>query len=507
MSQIHSDKVKSGKAPGISQILKQAHQKKFVHYVPPVKPSPVPKGREDVSEDGSEGLSENEEVLKEKVMKKDPLKEPPKVTTKDKKKKSKLKSKASKEPKEKTEKTEKDRKGDWDLEDSESSGPSKMDLPFNTTAYEDIPLNSMYMSREIQPATDQGLQTQEETSRALFDAELESDLMATFETQYKTPQVITPPPPPEIIFPRELDHSQVGKALLDDVKNKTPEELFTTKFEKTITEERYQEVVKETSTLSQILLMPHKQTGIIKKERVSIQDDEVELSAYFKRHKRDVLSYNRYIRGVAERGRFDLGLMAILDMKIRGFKPTIFHYNSLFVSLVKQPHPNQQEKIDHVLSLIRSETSPDVWTYSIMIDAILAGSPTKLIPDEIVDTAFDVIELMKKEDLKPNVPIFTSLVKGCIRAKDPDRAWATFDHMRVWHHQPDVVLYSSMIHVCSKTGEAERALNIYEEMRSNDLYPTEITFNALISCFIKRYDMHKEAFKALTDMKKLWVHA
>eukprot|EP01124_Arcella_intermedia_P017842 TRINITY_DN2481_c0_g1_i1.p1 TRINITY_DN2481_c0_g1~~TRINITY_DN2481_c0_g1_i1.p1 ORF type:complete len:986 (-),score=264.69 TRINITY_DN2481_c0_g1_i1:1247-4120(-) len=502
MSQIHSDKVKSGKAPGIAQMIKQTRQqplpqKKFVHYVPPVKPNAKGK-KEDPSEDENFSFSEDwgEGFPAENVTKKKDAKEPPKVTVKDKKKKSKLKSKVAKGPKEKD---EKEKKEDWDLDDLEPR-PSKMDLPFNTTAYEDIPLPSQVStSREIQPLKEQGLEVQDE--KALFDAELESDLMATFETQYKTPQVITPPPPPQIIFPRELDHSQAGKVLSDAVKDKTPEELFTTKFEKTITEERYQEIVKETTTLSQILLMPHKQTGIIKKERVSIQDDEIELSAYFRRHKREGFSYNRYIRGVAERGRFDLGLMAILDMKLRGFKPNIYHYNSLFVSLVKQPHANQQEKIEHVLSLIRSETQPDVWTYSIMIDSILAGSPSKLIPDEIVDKAFDVIELMKKEDIKPNVPIFTSLVKGCIRAKDTVRAWATFDHMRVWHHQPDVVMYSSMIHVCSKTGEAERALNLYEEMKSNDLYPTEITFNSLISCFIKRYDMHKDAFRILTEMK------
>jgi len=60
-----------------------------------------------------------------------------------------------------------------------------------------------------------------------------------------------------------------------------------------------------------------------------------------------------------------------------------------------------------------------------------------------------------------------------------------------------------MIHVCSITGEAERALNLMDEMKLLDMFPTEITFNALISCFIKRHDMYKEAFRVLEDMKTL----
>jgi len=47
--------------------------------------------------------------------------------------------------------------------------------------------------------------------------------------------------------------------------------------------------------------------------------------------------------------------------------------------------------------------------------------------------------------------IYTTLIHGCILAKDVDLAWETFDHMRQRDAiEPDAVTFSVMIYACAK---------------------------------------------------------
>ncbi|CAG8561348.1 20_t:CDS:10 [Paraglomus brasilianum] len=112
-----------------------------------------------------------------------------------------------------------------------------------------------------------------------------------------------------------------------------------------------------------------------------------------------------------------------------------------------------------------------------------------------IDEAFAVYESIKKAGL----PIFTTLMKGCIDSGDVPRAWRTFDIMRLEVCQPDEVSYSLMIHACAKTQDAEKAFDLFEEMTGKGLYPTEmreygyqpdrISYNSLIYACAKTGDV------------------
>ncbi|KAI8846590.1 hypothetical protein BC829DRAFT_445257 [Chytridium lagenaria] len=80
--------------------------------------------------------------------------------------------------------------------------------------------------------------------------------------------------------------------------------------------------------------------------------------------------------------------------------------------------------------------------------------------------AFQIYETMKEKKVNPNLPIFTTLIKGCVQAKDVSRAWKTFDYMRGEICEPDTTAYSLMIHACATTHDCERALDLFEEMAS-----------------------------------------
>lgn len=301
---------------------------------------------------------------------------------------------------------------------------------------------------------------------------------------------------------REIDHMRASEDALK-LETRSKDELLRAKFDKTpLTPERQAEIDEHAQTFMQILLTPQTPSTVIKKERVSITREDFDLEYFFSKYPRDDVHYNKYIRGVAERGNVGRALAAINDMKKHGIRPTVYCFTSLLVAFSAERR--SANSVLRVIEMMNENgVKPNLWTYAALIRAILQGAPKTYIgiTEKALDRAFDVVEMVKQTGLKPDVVIFTSLVKGCLMAKDLKRAWATFDHMRTWNCEPDVVLFSLMIAICARTGETERALGIMDEMKQLHMTPTEVTYENLIKAFIHRPDMYSEVFKVLNDMK------
>lgn len=77
--------------------------------------------------------------------------------------------------------------------------------------------------------------------------------------------------------------------------------------------------------------------------------------------------------------------------------------------------------------------------------------------------------------------MYTSIIHGLVRIREPDKAWELFDTLRMQHlFQPDTVTYNEMIQACIADERAERALQLRDEMRVKNLHPDETTFSALL---------------------------
>ncbi|ORX46817.1 hypothetical protein DM01DRAFT_250695 [Hesseltinella vesiculosa] len=84
---------------------------------------------------------------------------------------------------------------------------------------------------------------------------------------------------------------------------------------------------------------------------------------------------------------------------------------------------------------------------------------------------------MKRQDMIPAQPIFANLISECIKSHQIDRAWTTFDAMRLSYHQPDEVTFTLMLHACAKM---------------QDVYgfePDLITYNTLIGACARKQDL------------------
>ncbi|KAI8370861.1 hypothetical protein EDC96DRAFT_552409 [Choanephora cucurbitarum] len=79
--------------------------------------------------------------------------------------------------------------------------------------------------------------------------------------------------------------------------------------------------------------------------------------------------------------------------------------------------------------------------------------------------------------LIPSQPIFSSLISGCLKSNQFDRAWEVFDSMRLSYHQPDEVSFTLMLHACAKM------------QSSYGFSPDRITFNTLLMACARKKDL------------------
>ncbi|KAI8326854.1 hypothetical protein EDC96DRAFT_556025 [Choanephora cucurbitarum] len=84
---------------------------------------------------------------------------------------------------------------------------------------------------------------------------------------------------------------------------------------------------------------------------------------------------------------------------------------------------------------------------------------------------------MKEMSLIPSQPIFSSLISGCLKSNQFDRAWEVFDSMRLSYHQPDEVSFTLMLHACAKM------------QSSYGFSPDRITFNTLLMACARKKDL------------------
>lgn len=305
---------------------------------------------------------------------------------------------------------------------------------------------------------------------------------------------------------REVEWKQSLKELTGQLANaaSSREELLRQKFNRTPpSKERLIELNENAKQLIYILNLPHTPSVVMKKQKLHLMDEDTDLRYFLSHNLRNEKSYNRYIRGVAERGLYEAGLGAISDMKYYKIPRSVMTYTNLMVALARMG--GQENRLREVLVLMKDDAvQPNIHTYSVMVEVILSMPADKCyhrISEDVVDRAFDMVELIKRAGLSPTLPIFTSLVKGCLRSGDVSRAWATYDHMRVWHCEPDTVMFSLMIHACGITGETERALQLLQSMQTFNCEFTEVTYNSLIKAFGKRPDMYSQVFQFLTEMR------
>ncbi|KAF9177419.1 hypothetical protein BGZ51_008775 [Haplosporangium sp. Z 767] len=120
-----------------------------------------------------------------------------------------------------------------------------------------------------------------------------------------------------------------------------------------------------------------------------------------------------------------------------------------------------------------------------------------------ITSAFHVLEALKAYH-NPDVDVFTTLIKGCLRAREYDLGWKVFDQMQRSGATPVESTYSIMIHACAKSDQVEKALDIFRMYPTRKLQPTDATFNGLIHACAMRPEYFATAFALLNEMQNVY---
>ncbi|CAD5313252.1 unnamed protein product [Arabidopsis thaliana] len=107
-----------------------------------------------------------------------------------------------------------------------------------------------------------------------------------------------------------------------------------------------------------------------------------------------------------------------------------------------------------------------------------------------------------KNRFKPDVIVYTNLVRGWCRAGEISEAEKVFKEMKLAGIEPNVYTYSIVIDALCRCGQISRAHDVFADMLDSGCAPNAITFNNLMRVHVKAGRTEK-VLQVYNQMKKL----
>ncbi|KAG0128435.1 hypothetical protein HOY82DRAFT_541275 [Tuber indicum] len=193
---------------------------------------------------------------------------------------------------------------------------------------------------------------------------------------------------------------------------------------------------------------------------------------------------------------YDLLMMAHAQLKCPEEVKTLFESLKKSKGLVPGPCAD--------LSIILTDTMlsiegvpPTIFTYAHLLKAFSLQAD--------IEGAGKAFTEMREAGIRPNMVVYTTLIKTCLNRREFPTAWRIFDLMKLKSKAtaPDTRTFALMLHACAMEGESEKALNLFKDMTERmRLKPTKETYHALIHALAVRKDYYQEAWRYATEMQK-----
>ncbi|KAF9113602.1 hypothetical protein BGX27_001192 [Mortierella sp. AM989] len=163
------------------------------------------------------------------------------------------------------------------------------------------------------------------------------------------------------------------------------------------------------------------------------------------------------------------------DSSILNLSPNIRSYNIMIRGLAANGQLKEAERIYSDMRSGAIPEKPQVSTYSTLM--------SHYIKNGMHSEADGVLDDMLKDNVKPNMWIFNSVVKRFVQRKDYTAARRAITLMRESDLEPDVVTYSTLIDGYARDGNEGAIADIQSEMARNKVYPNEKTITSTIKVF------------------------
>lgn len=137
---------------------------------------------------------------------------------------------------------------------------------------------------------------------------------------------------------------------------------------------------------------------------------------------------------------------------------------------------------------------PDAYTYGHLLKSL--GKHKDLV------SSVKALREMQLANIAPTLPLYTTLLQTCIKAKDYNQAFEVFDMLKFLgtNVHPDCEVYNSVIFAAAKTNNLERAMDLYREMQNNGVQPNVDTYATMIYTCSRNEKLHVRAWETLIEM-------
>ncbi|KAF6173313.1 hypothetical protein GIB67_027008 [Kingdonia uniflora] len=144
--------------------------------------------------------------------------------------------------------------------------------------------------------------------------------------------------------------------------------------------------------------------------------------------------------------------------------------------------------------MLRKGIQPNAVTFGTLVSGFCANS--------MLDEALMLKkEMVKWFNVKPDVCVYNSLIKGFGKGNNLGMVYKLRDEMLKTGVRLNSNVYSTLISVFFRVGRKEKVSRVLEKMRENGCKPDVVTYNAIITGFCNGKDF-ESAFGVLNEMKE-----
>jgi pentatricopeptide repeat protein len=192
-------------------------------------------------------------------------------------------------------------------------------------------------------------------------------------------------------------------------------------------------------------------------------------------------------------------LDAVKRGEYEGVVPDVVTFNTILKGYAQSMNVDECFKV--IAEMVEVKVDPDDVTYGILLDACIA--------DNNLNKANEVLDGLIKSGMAMNTVLYTTFIKGFVRAEMLDRAMQLYETMKTGKPgegadqekkaKPDLITYSILIKAHTDKRQMERALYLLNDMQEAGYQPDDIVVNHLIEgcCHVSNIELGEKLYKEM----------
>src|SRR5690606_17238563 len=108
-----------------------------------------------------------------------------------------------------------------------------------------------------------------------------------------------------------------------------------------------------------------------------------------------------------------------------------------------------------------------------------------------IESALQMIDLMRQSRIKVERNIFLKLIECCTKMQNLQKALHILEIMKMENISPTPLVYDLIIGMCVKTNKNDMAIKFFEEMQKNGIQPKSSTIPKMIRVYHKMNKIDK----------------